>query len=116
MNPYDWYTTVNKMRSIEKMVYGLNCNSGKYGNSMIVNYFGRILVRGTRGRQMTIGATIDVKALRDYRNKIQLHNLVQQVRTECYTYLQETMWPKHKPLLEEEDYAEWAPKPKFYKK
>ncbi len=46
--PYDWYTTVNKMRSIENMIYGINCNSGKYGNSMIVDYLGRILARGPR--------------------------------------------------------------------
>ena len=115
-DPYDWYTTVNKMRSIENMVYGVNCNSGKYGNSMIVDYLGRILARGARGRQMTIGATIDVQAQRDYRNKTQLHNMVQQLRTECYTYLQEPMWPVNKPLINEEDYPEWAPKPKFYKK
>jgi len=25
------------------------------------------------------------------------------------------MWPANKPLLREEDYAEWAPKPPFYK-
>ena len=114
--PYDWYTTVNKMRSIENMVYGVNCNSGKYGNSMIVDYLGRIIAKGAKGRQMTIGATIDVQAQRDYRNTTQLHNLVQQVRTECYTYLQKPMWPKNKPLLEEEDYPKWAPKPDFYKK
>jgi formamidase len=115
-DPYDWYTTVNKMRSIENMVYGVNCNSGKYGNSMIVDYLGRIIAQGGRGRQMTIGATIDVQAQRDYRNKTQLHNMLQQVRTECYTYLNEPMWPVNKPLLHEKDYPEWAPKPKFYKK
>jgi len=114
-DPYDWYTTVNKMRSIENMVYGINCNSGKYGNSMIVDYLGRILAQGARGRQMTLGATIDVQAQRDYRNKTQLHNMLQQVRTECYTYLNEPMWPANKPLLHEKDYPEWAPKPKFYK-
>ena len=113
--PYDWYTTVNKMRSIENMIYGINCNSGKYGNSMIVDYLGRILARGARGREMTIGATIDVQAQRDYRNKTQLHNMIQQLRTECYTYLNEPMWPVNKPLTEAKDYPEWAPRPKFYK-
>ncbi len=114
-DPYDWYTTVNKMRSIENMVYGINCNSGKYGNSMIVDYLGRILARGVKGRQMTIGATIDVQELRDYRKQTQLHNMLQQVRTECYTYLNEPMWPVNKPLTEGDDYPRWAPKPKFYK-
>ncbi len=114
--PYDWYTTVNKMRSIENMVYGINCNSGKYGNSMIVDYLGRVIAQGGKGRQMTIGATIDVQALRDYRNTTQLHNMLQQVRTECYTYLNEPMWPIHKPLTDGEDYPKWAPKPKFYRK
>jgi formamidase len=114
--PYDWYTVVNKMRSIENMVYGVNCNSGKYGHSMIVDYLGRIIAQGAKGRQMTIGATIDVQALRDYRNTTQLHNMLQQVRTECYTYLNEPMWPKNKPLIDGEDYPKWAPKPKFYKK
>lgn len=114
--PYDWYTVVNKMRSIENMVYGVNCNSGKYGHSMIVDYLGRVIAQGAKGRQMTLGATIDVQALRDYRNKTQLHNMVQQLRTECYTYLQKPMWPKHKPLLDEEDYPRRAPIPDFYKK
>ena len=115
-DPYDWYTTVNKMRSIENMIYGINCNSGKYGNSMIVDYLGRIMARGAKGRQMTIGATIDVQELRDYRKKTQLHNMLQQVRTECYTYLDKPMWPANKPLTEGDDYPKWAPKPKFYKK
>lgn len=114
--PYDWYTTVNKMRSIENMIYGINCNSGKYGNSMIVDYLGRILARGAKGRQMTLGATIDIQEMRDYRNKTQLHNMLQQVRTECYTYLNEPMWPVNKPLTDGKDYSKWAPKPKFYKK
>ncbi|MCJ7732698.1 hypothetical protein MUP51_10320, partial [Candidatus Bathyarchaeota archaeon] len=114
--PYDWYTVVNKMRSIENMVYGLNANGAKYGNSMIVDYLGRIIANADKGHAMTIGATIDVQELRDYRKKSKLHNMLQQVRTECYTYLNEPMWPKNKPLLREEDYSEWAPKPKFYKK
>ncbi|HDJ22103.1 MAG TPA: nitrilase [Candidatus Bathyarchaeota archaeon] len=114
-DPYDWYTVVNKMRSIENVVYGVNCNSGKYGNSMIVDYLGRILARAGKGRQMTIGATIDIDALREYRRKTQLHNMPQQLRAECYTYLREPMWPKNKPLLREEDYPKWAPRPKFYK-
>jgi predicted amidohydrolase len=113
--PYDWYTIVNKMRSIENMVYGINCNSGKYGNSMIVDYMGRTLVKAGRGRQMTIGATIDIEAMREYRNKTQLHNMLQQLRTECYTYLKDPMWPVNKPLINGEDYPKWAPKPKFYK-
>ncbi|MCW4012524.1 MAG: nitrilase [Candidatus Bathyarchaeota archaeon] len=114
--PYDWYTTVNKMRSIENMVYGLNANGAKYGNSQIVDYLGRILAVGDKGHQMTIGATIDIQALRDYRKKTQLHNMLEQVRTECYTYLQKPNWPKNKPLLNEQDYAEWANESKFYKK
>ena len=113
--PYDWYTTVNKMRSIENMVYGVNSNGAKYGNSMIVDYLGRVIAKGARGRQMTIGATIDVQAQRDYRNKTQLHNMLQQVRSECYTYLNSPMWPVNKPLIDGKDYPKWAPRPKFYK-
>ena len=113
--PYDWYTIVNKMRSIENMVYGINCNSAKYGNSMIVDYLGRTLAKGAKGTPMTIGATIDIDAMREYRNKTQLHNMVQQLRTECYTYLNTPMWPVNKPLLKGKDYPKWAPKPKFYK-
>jgi len=114
-DPYDWYTIVNKMRSIENMLYGVNCNGAKYGHSMIVDYLGRTIALAARGRQMTIGATIDIGELREYRNKTKLHNMLQQVRTECYTYLNGNMWPANKPLLREEDYAEWAPKPPFYK-
>jgi hypothetical protein len=25
------------------------------------------------------------------------------------------MWPANKPLLREEDYGDWAPRPRFYK-
>ena len=114
-DPYDWYTIVNKMRSIENMVYGINANGAKYGNSMIVDYLGRTIAKAARGRAMTIGAVIDVEELREYRSKTKLHNMLQQVRTECYTYLNGKMWPSNKPLLREEDYAEWAPKPPFYK-
>ena len=83
---------------------------------MIVDYLGRIIAKASQHVQMTIGATIDVQALRDYRNKARLHNMVEQVRTECYTYLNKPNWPKHKSLLNEEDYDEWVKKPKFYKK
>lgn len=114
-DPYDWYTIVNKMRSIENMVYGINANGAKYGNSMIVDYLGRTLALAARGRAMTVGAVIDVEKLREYRRKTKLHNMLQQVRTECYTYLKDGMWPVNKPLLREEDYEEWAPKPPFYK-
>jgi len=114
-DPFDWYTVVNKMRSIENVLYGINCNGAKYGNSMIVDYLGRILAKAAKGRQMTIGATIDVEEMREYRRKTKLHNMLQQVRTECYTYLNKGMWPSNKPLLREKDYAEWAPKPPFYK-
>ncbi len=113
-DPYDWYTIVNRMRSIENMLYGINCNGAKYGLSMIVDYLGRTLAQAAKGRQMTIGATIDVDELRDYRKKTKLHNMLQQVRTECYTYLDAKMWPANKPLLREGDYGEWAPKPPFY--
>jgi predicted amidohydrolase len=114
--PYDWYTIVNKMRSIENMVYGLNANGAKYGNSQIVDYLGRVIARAGRGQSMTIGATIDIAALREYRNQTKLHNMLQQVRTECYTYLHNPIWPANKPLLNEKDYKEWAQKPKFYQK
>jgi len=97
------------------MVYGINANGAKYGNSMIVDYLGRTIAKAARGRAMTIGAVIDVEELREYRSKTKLHNMLQQVRTECYTYLNGKMWPSNKPLLREEDYAEWAPKPPFYK-
>jgi hypothetical protein len=83
---------------------------------MIVDYLGRILAQAGKGRQMTIGATIDVDELREYREKAKLHNMLQQLRSECYTYLNDRMWPVNKPLLREEDYEEWAPKPSFYSK
>jgi len=106
--PYDWFSLVNRMRSIENMVYGLNANGGKYGNSMIVDYLGRTIARAARGRQMTIGATIDIEELREYRKKTRLHNMLQQVRTECYTYLKNKNWPANRPLLSIKDYDEWA--------
>jgi predicted amidohydrolase len=107
-DPYDWFTLVNKMRSIENMVYGINANGGKYGNSMIVDYLGRTIAKAARGRQMTVGAVINVDELREYRKKTKLHNMLQQVRTECYTYLNQKNWPANKPLLKIKDYEEWA--------
>ena len=44
------------------------------------------------------------------------YTTVNKMRTECYTYLNKPMWPKHKPLTDGKDYHKWAPKPKFYKK
>jgi len=113
-DPYDWYTVVNKMRSIENMVYGVNANEAKYGNSMIVDYLGRPLAVAGKGKAMTIGATIDVEELREYRRGTRLHNMLQQMRTECYTYLDQPMWPANRPLIRKSDYAEWAPRPRFY--
>jgi predicted amidohydrolase len=111
--PYDWYTIVNKMRSIENMVYGINVNGAKYGNSMIVDYLGRTIALADKGRTMTIGATIDIDELREYRKKTKLHNMLQQVRTECYTYLRTPVWPVNKPLLRKEDYMDVAPNRNF---
>jgi len=68
------------------------------------------------GRGVNLQIEVDsVEELREYRRKTKLHNMLQQVRTECYTYLDEGMWPVNKPLLREEDYEDWAPKPNFYK-
>jgi predicted amidohydrolase len=113
-DPYDWFTVVNKIRSIENMLYSVNANEAKYGNSMIVDYMGRSLAVAGKGRQMTIGAVIDIDELREYRKTTKLHNTLQQSRSECYTYLQKPMWPKNKPLLRKVDYPMWAPKPNFY--
>ena len=68
------------------------------------------------GRGVNLQIEVDsVEELREYRRKTKLHNMLQQVRAECYTYLDEGMWPANKPLLREEDYEDWAPKPSFYK-
>lgn len=109
-DPYDWYMIVNRMRSIENMVYGVNCNGAQWGKSMIVDYMGRVMAEASKGREEAIGAVIDVDELREYRKKAKLHNLLQQLRTECYTYLDNEVWPANKPLLRKEDYPEWAPK------
>ena len=114
-DPYDWYTTVNKMRSIENTVYTVNANEAKYGNNMIVDFLGRPIAVAARGRPMTIGAVIDVDELREYRKTTRLHNTLQQSRNECYTYLQKPMWPANKPLIRKKDYLEWAPTPDIYK-
>jgi len=108
-DPYDWFTIVNKMRSIENMVFGINANGAKYGNSMIVDYLGRTLAKAARGRSMTIGAEINVEALRSYRENTKLHNLLKQFRAECYDYLDKKVWPANKPLIRKEDYDEWQP-------
>jgi predicted amidohydrolase len=107
-DPYDWFTVVNKMRSIENMVYGINANGAKYGNSMIVDYMGKTLAQADKGREMTIGALVDVEELREYRRKTRLHNLLKQFRAECYTYHNRKVWPVNKPLLKINDYDEWA--------
>jgi hypothetical protein len=64
---------------------------------------------------MTMGATIDVEGLRKYRRETKLHNMLQQIRSECYTYLDEGIWLANKPLIRKLDYIEWAPKPSFSK-
>jgi predicted amidohydrolase len=113
-DPYDWFTVVNKMRSIENMVYGINANGAKYGNSMIVDYMGKTIAQAAKGREMTIGTVIDVEELREYRRKTRLHNLLQQFRAECYTYHNRKVWPANKPLLKINDYDKWASNSRLY--
>jgi len=44
------------------------------------------------GRGVNLQIEVDsVEELREYRRKTKLHNMLQQVRAECYTYLDEGM-------------------------
>lgn len=112
--PLDWWTLVNRMRSIENMAYGLCCQSGSSlrgcppyswpGHSMIVDYEGRILASAGTGERI-IGATIDIEGLRRYRKTVRQHNMLAHLRTEAYDYLKERVFPQTPDLGQRGDFS-----------
>lgn len=93
-------------RAIENMAYVVSANSAGImgtplpcasadGGSKIVNYKGLTLVRSGPGESMTAHAEIDVDALRRYRRRPGMQNLLSRQRLELYadSYRQLRFYP-----------------------
>lgn len=84
-----------KARAVENMVYMISANSGGIaghtlptsatdGRSSIVDYQGRTLVESGWGATMTAHATLDLNALRKYRRRPGMGNLLARQRFEVF--------------------------------
>jgi len=84
-----------KARAVENMVYMVSANSGGIaghalpasatdGRSSIVDYQGRTLVESGWGSTMTAHTTIDLNALRKYRRRPGMGNLLARQRFEVF--------------------------------
>ena len=101
--PMEFFALFNRTRSIENMAYGVypnvTGNDTGYlgGDSMIVDYNGRVLTRAPAGVPAVIGATINIDQLREAR-KATLQNSPRHLRTEAYPYLQKSIYKPNKLL------------------
>lgn len=93
-------------RAIENMAYLVSANSAGIsdidipfastdGNSKIVNYEGLILSEASTGESMVANSTIDLIALRYFRNRVSMGNLLARQRFELYakSYMEHKFYP-----------------------
>ncbi len=103
-SPLDWWTIVNRCRAIENTAYVVAANQGARlvnyppfswpGGSMIVDYDGRILAQAESGpgERIVVGP-IDVRALREERERRKGHHMLSHLRTELYTGYSRSIYP-----------------------
>jgi formamidase len=96
-SPMEWWTTINRARAIENMVYVVAVNQGAErqsyppfswpGGSMIVDFDGRILAQADPGPgEKIVVAPIAMDVLRAERARRVGHHLLAHFRSEVYTY------------------------------
>ncbi|MCZ6613486.1 MAG: hypothetical protein O6762_02260 [Thaumarchaeota archaeon] len=111
--PYNWWEMQNRMRASENTCYVVAPNLGNTtnsaerpkalsGNSMIVDYEGRIMARAGGFGEATIDTVLHIDALR-YRRSETRWNPLATLRTEAYAaYYQASYYPmnhwKDRPL------------------
>ena len=107
------YEAVTRTRAFENTVYVISPNSGAYqfpnfdapfdicgGVNLIVDYKGMVIGRHQTTDDSFVGATIDVEALRQYRqNNMGIGNFLKDLRTEQFRLIyDQPVYPKNKRL------------------
>ncbi len=96
--PMDWWTTINRSRAVENMVYVVAANQAAScenyppfswpGGSMVVDYDGRVLAQVDPGpHEKIVVAPINIDALRQERQQRIGHDTVAHSRNHAYSYL-----------------------------
>jgi len=100
----------NRARALDNTCYVVAPNLGVYqvdpddlapidvagGNSMIVDYRGSIMAQHQPGTNSWTGATIDIGALRDFRQRSGIGSWLKELKTEVYKLIyEEPMYPKN---------------------
>lgn len=99
--PMDWWTTVNRCRAIENLAFVVAANQGASlknyapfswpGGSMVVDHDGKILAQADPGPgEKIVVAPIDVTSLRHERKRRLGHQPFTHLRSEVYSYLNES--------------------------
>lgn len=97
--PMDWWTTVNRSRALENMVYVVAANQASQnyppftwpGGSMVVDYDGRILAQADPGpHEKVVVAPINLAALREERKRRVGHDTVAHHRNHVYQHSRQT--------------------------
>lgn len=102
--PMDWWTLFNRARAAENTAFVVAANQGaslsQYppfswpGGSMVVDYDGRILAQADPGEgEKVVVAPIDIRALRDERERRIGHDMRAHLRSEVHDYLRSTHFP-----------------------
>lgn len=122
----EFFEIQSRARALDNNMYVVAPNMGTYylfpeettpidafgGQSMIVDYKGRIVGRQDYGAGSTfVSGVIDVQALRDHRARAQWDNWLKDLRTELYQLLYEQpIYPKnlylHRPPMNHTEYRE----------
>jgi predicted amidohydrolase len=95
-----------RARAIENLVYVISCNTASMegldlpgesadGGSMVVDYLGHVLAEAGQGESVVAAAEIDLAALRRYRRRPGMGNLLSRQRFEAYaeSYRQHSFYP-----------------------
>ena len=102
--PLDWWTAVNRVRSLENMAYVVAANQAASlshyppfswpGGSMIVDYDGRVLSQADPGpgEKIVVGP-IDLAALRAERARRRGHHMLAHLRNEAYPAYRQPIYP-----------------------
>lgn len=112
----DWFEIQNRARALDNSCYVLAPNSGEWymnpdspapidihgGRSHIVDYRGQVVSRKENASSGFVAATIDIAALRAYRETALWGNWIKDLRTEQYKLIYEQpIYPKNNYLTEE---------------
>ena len=103
MTPKD---IAKRARAIENVVYVVSCNSGGIADSpipmnsvdsmsKIVDFHGHVLAAATIGESMVANAELDLAALRRYRRRPGMPNVLARQRLELFaeSYTKHTIYP-----------------------